>query len=245
MRHSIISVILLVLIHGCSTPNLTDESKYVSYVFRFPSPNGKQALYRYWVKYPDAHYGHTRFSILPASAKFKPSSDFFFFNDTLYGFAIVRWSGDTIKSLCITSSEQPSGNSLPYKKEIAKLKNGFWEQDFYNANSFHNTQIEYFDSIIYSKETVRFVQKSTSLSKFKELNIVAQKGQITVPLGDSIIRVSRLEALTTIDGKFNAGDTVRKPPLVSLSDYLLRPRKKIDWKRLKSFGVFVEQPYKH
>jgi hypothetical protein len=200
-------------------------------------------LYRYWVKYPEAHYGHTRFIILPTTSKFEPSSNFFSFSDTLYGFNIVGWHGDTIQSLCITPSQQPPQELIPYKQELEKVGDNYWKQEYYYANSFGGVTEKYVDSVIYSKEAVTFTGRDTALGHVQSFSIIANKAQVEVPLGDSIIRVSKLETLTTIDGKYNGGDTVRRPPLVSLASYLLRPKGQVDWKSLKAFGVFVEQAY--
>jgi hypothetical protein len=248
MRELIPILLTSIIFSGCilssTTPDFTDEANYVSSVSKLPSPDGKRVLYQYWVKYPEARYGHTRFTILPATENFQPSSDFFSFNDTLYGWNIIGWRGDTIQSLCITPSQQPPQELTPYKREVKRVRSSYWRQDYYYANSYGGTTDKYFDSISYTQEIVTFIGRDTSSGQVQEFIIVAKRGEVTVPLGDSIIRVSKLEALTTIDGKYNGGDTLRRPPLVSLTNYLLRPKRQANWRRLKDFGVFVEQPFR-
>jgi hypothetical protein len=227
-----------------STYDFTIERKYVSHVYKLTSPDKSKALYSYYVKYPGAHYGQTRFIILPNTEKFSSSGNFFAFSDILYGFNIEGWSGDTIKSICITASQSPPQELLPFKTQLTKVLNGLWVQDYYYANAFGIDDIKYFDSIIYSKEIVSFVGKDTTVGIRGRFRIAAKKGQVIVPIGDSIIQVNRLEDLTTLDGKYNLGDTIKRSPLVSLNGYILRPKREIDWKKLKDFGVFVEQTNK-
>jgi hypothetical protein len=132
----------------------------------------------------------------------------------------------------------------PYQQEIKKLGNHYLKQDYYSANSFGGTSQKFIDSITYLPEMVVFSGKDTSMGDVKAFSIAAKKGEVTVPLGDTIIRVNRLELLASIDGKYNNGDTVRKPPLVSIASYILKPKRNIDWIKLKGFGVFVEQVFK-
>lgn len=246
MGKLIIIALITTIFYSCISSTArhpSEEVKYVSYVLKLPSPDGRKALYSYVVKYPEAHYGYTRFVVLPETSKFAPSDNFFSFSDTLYGWSINSWSGDTVNSICITPSQRPPKRLSPYKTSIENLKNCYWRQDYYFANSFYGVQKTYFDSIVYSGEKVIFVGKDTSSREINAFSIVAQKGQITVPLGDSIIRVSRLESFIFKDHGLTNADTTELPPLVSLTSYVLKPKNGMDWKKLKDFGVFVEQQF--
>ena len=238
-------LILTLCILGCGSSNEeqpVDGSKYISHVFKLQNAYGKNSLYSYWVKYPTSQYGQTRFSIQPDTGRFKPTKNSFSFEDTLSGFSILGWSADTVKALCIISGENPG--LLPYRKEVKSLNEWHWQLDYYTANAFGAPIDRFFDSLIYLHDKAVFIGKDTSLGEVESYIIEATKGQIYVPLGDTTIRVDRLDFVTTIEAKYNNGDTIRKPPLVGLNSYILRPKRQFNWKILKDFKVFVEQPFR-
>jgi hypothetical protein len=92
MKELFISLLAGIILIGCisssTKPYLLNDDKYVEYVCKLPSPDGKISLYKYWIKYPQAHWGHTRYTILPATKTFATSSDYFLFSDTLYGYEL-------------------------------------------------------------------------------------------------------------------------------------------------------------
>jgi len=234
---------LVIACTSASVPKPSDESRYVKQVWKLLSPDGKFALYKYWVQYPETRYGYVSFTIKADTAKFNPSPDYFAFSDTLDGYNILGWKEDTIKTLCIISDENPPLRLMPYKVETTAFKKWYWQKNYYHVNAFSADTEKYFDSVSYSHDTVMFSGNDSSRGGIKPFKISALKGQVLIPLGDTLVRVTRLESLTTIDPKYNKGDSIRNPPVVGLKSYKLKPNHKIDWNKLKMFGVFVEQEY--
>jgi hypothetical protein len=239
MRYLLVILTLAMILYGCDSSgpsNSADVSKYVRYILKLPSPNGKSALYSYYLKYPQARHGHTFFTIQADSTKFEAPSDAFTFSDTLYGFNILGWQGDTIRAVCIVPSQHPNGDLQPYKIEIIKWKNWYWQLNYHWANSFGGGTKRYFDSMVYSKDSIIFTGQDTILGQVEPFRIAALKGEVIVPLGDTIISVHKLNSF----GGENR-DTTKITPMVSLESSILQPIHTIDWKRLRGFGVFVEQ----
>ena len=209
-----------------------------------PSDNKKLRLYKYYVKYKDAHYGNTWFAVVPDSIRFDPFAEHFVFENlasgSASGFDILGWKGDTIKSNCILTDKQP-GNLQPFRREVKRINDNPLSINYYFANSFGIANNYFFDSWRIKKDTVTFFGTKVVLGKNEKYALSALKGQVEVPLGDTIVRVNKLEKNMNFVRIDETGKTLVNQPRVAIESYKLSPNKKIDWKKLKESGVFVEQ----
>ena len=158
MQKLYIFLITIVLFLSCDSSNQDSswkENVNVSYIMKLPSNDKKSNLYSYYVKYKNTDYGSTWFTIMPDKKKFDPFARHFMFKTSIGGFNILGWNGDTIKSICILTDSQPK-DLQPFKREVKKWQNWYWDISYYFANSFGGTTYYSLDSIKLEKDIIIF-----------------------------------------------------------------------------------------
>lgn len=246
MNRLYLSIITLTLLFGCNSleeDSLWKENAVVSDVMVLPSDDKKQFLYKYYVKHKDAHYGSTWFSVLPDSVGFDPFADHFVFDNSISGFNIIGWDGSTVRADCILTDSQPS-NLQPFRREVKSINKSPLSINYYYANSFGSVANCHFDDFKINKNNIEFFVNKNTSEKNEKYNLLALKSQIEIPLGDSIVRIIKLEKNMNFTRLDKSGKTLINQPRIAIESYKLKPSRGIDWKSLKSSGVFVEQVFK-
>ncbi|MBI3234491.1 MAG: hypothetical protein HYZ42_10710 [Bacteroidetes bacterium] len=210
------------------------------YINKLPSIDHKVDFYHYTIyDYESSGKSLKWLTILPDSLKPDLLTEHIELGDSIFDLNILGWSHDTVKIVCVQNGKQPK-NLKPYCKEVRPWKNWYIEFSYYYTNSWGARDVRTFDSCKITKDEVIFYGEHFFIRKNEKFKIRVKKGQALMSFTDSVIYVGQLQKSMDFIRLDDKGKTLTNQPAVSIYKYTLKPRRKIDWERLKDSGISVE-----